>query len=174
MRRACGLNLMNWYLHRDAQTDVVVKYIQHRQEWLCFLLFLTDLEVSGCGLKILYQVGGVLYKDPIVNNWHTFILTMSTRLWYATALNYLPTPTLTHHFAHSETLVLTLDWGRGVWAVCLLTWPEAMRFYGNERNCQHKKGIRLPKDWFGSTTWPLVYCFRTPIWPRDVMQISSL
>lgn len=85
-----------------------------------------------------------------------------------------PIPTLTQHFVHSETLMLTLDWGRGGWAVCLLTWPEAMRFYGNKRNCQHKKEIRLPKDWFGSPTWPLVYFFRTPIWPRDVMQISSL
>ena len=30
--------------------------------------------------------------------------------------------------------------------------------------------------WFTNmaATWPLFYCFRTPILPRDVMQISSL
>ena len=33
----------------------------------------------------------------------------------------------------------------------------------DKRNCLHKKRVALPEDWFGTLTWPLFYCFRTPI-----------
>ena len=46
-----------------------------------------------------------------------------------------------------------------------LTWPASMQIYWNKRKRLHKKGTQLPKDWFGTPTWPPFYCCGTPIWP---------
>ena len=46
-----------------------------------------------------------------------------------------------------------------------LTWPASMQIYWNKRKRLHKKGTQLPKDWFGTPTWPPYYCCGTPIWP---------
>ena len=45
-----------------------------------------------------------------------------------------------------------------------LTWPTSMQIYWNKRKRLHKKRLQLPKDWFGTPTWPLFHCFGTPIW----------
>ena len=45
-----------------------------------------------------------------------------------------------------------------------LTWPASMQIYWDKRKCLHKKRVQLPKDWFGTPTWPPFYCFGTPIW----------
>ena len=37
--------------------------------------------------------------------------------------------------------------------------------FWNKRKRLHKKWVRLPKDWFGTPTWPPFHCFGTPIWP---------
>ena len=41
-----------------------------------------------------------------------------------------------------------------------------MQIYWNKRKRLHKKRVQLPQDWFGTPTWPLFYCFETPIWPQ--------
>ena len=46
-----------------------------------------------------------------------------------------------------------------------LTWPASMQIYWNKRKRLHKKRVQLPKDWFGTPTWPLFHCLGTPIWP---------
>ena len=46
-----------------------------------------------------------------------------------------------------------------------LTWPAFMQIYWNKRKRLHKKGVQLPQDWFGTSTWPPFNCFGTPIWP---------
>ena len=46
-----------------------------------------------------------------------------------------------------------------------LTCPGSMQIYWNKRKRLHKKRVQLPKDWFGTPTWPLFHCFGTPIWP---------
>ena len=46
-----------------------------------------------------------------------------------------------------------------------LTWPASMQIYWDKRKCLHKKRVQLPKDWFGTPTWPPFYCFGAPIWP---------
>ena len=46
-----------------------------------------------------------------------------------------------------------------------LTWPASMQIYWNKINRWHKKRVQLPKDWFGTPTWPPFHCFGTPIWP---------
>jgi len=45
-----------------------------------------------------------------------------------------------------------------------LTWPAAMQIYWNKRKCLHKKRVQVPRDWFGTPTWPPFHCFGTPIW----------
>ena len=48
-----------------------------------------------------------------------------------------------------------------------LTWLPSMQIYWNKRKGLHKKRLQLPKDWFGTPTWPPFHCFGTPIWrPR--------
>ena len=56
-----------------------------------------------------------------------------------------------------------------------LTWPASMKIYGNKRKRLQKKRVQLPRDWFGTPTWPTVYCFGTPIWPpwRHVKTLYS-
>ena len=49
--------------------------------------------------------------------------------------------------------------------VFLLTWPASMQIDWNKRMCLHKKRVQLPKDWFGTPTWPPFHCFGTPICP---------
>ena len=34
-----------------------------------------------------------------------------------------------------------------------------------QKNCLHKKRVQLPKDWFGTPTWPPFHWFGTSIWP---------
>ena len=46
-----------------------------------------------------------------------------------------------------------------------VTWLASMQIYWNKRNHLHKKTVQLPKDWFGTPTWPPFHCFGTPIWP---------
>ena len=46
-----------------------------------------------------------------------------------------------------------------------LTWPASMQIYWNKRKRLHKKRVQLPKDPFGTPTWPPFHCFGTPIWP---------
>ena len=46
-----------------------------------------------------------------------------------------------------------------------LTWPVSMQIYWNKRKRLHKKRVQLPKDWFGTPTWPPFHCFGAPIWP---------
>ena len=46
-----------------------------------------------------------------------------------------------------------------------LTWPGAKQTYWNKIKDLHKKRVQLPRDWFGTPTWPPFYCFGTPIWP---------
>ena len=36
----------------------------------------------------------------------------------------------------------------------LLTWSASMQIYWNKRKRLHKKRVRLPRDWFGTPTWP--------------------
>ena len=43
-----------------------------------------------------------------------------------------------------------------------LTWPPSMQIYWNKRKGLHKKRVKLPKDWFGTTTWP-------PFQPRFIV-----
>ena len=46
-----------------------------------------------------------------------------------------------------------------------LTWPASMQIYWNKRERLHKKRVKLPRDWFGTPTWPPFHCFGTPTWP---------
>ena len=39
------------------------------------------------------------------------------------------------------------------------------KFFWNKRKRLHKKSVQIPKNLFGTPTWPPFYCFRTPIWP---------
>ena len=34
----------------------------------------------------------------------------------------------------------------------------------NKKKCLYKKRVELSQDWFGTPTWLLFHCFRTPIW----------
>ena len=52
----------------------------------------------------------------------------------------------------------------GLHRVFSFTWPASMQIYWNKRKGLHKKRVQLPKDWFGTPTWPLFHCFGTPIW----------
>ena len=42
------------------------------------------------------------------------------------------------------------------------TWPASMQFHWNKRKRLLKKRVQLPKDWFGTPTWPPFNCFGTP------------
>ena len=46
-----------------------------------------------------------------------------------------------------------------------LTWPASMQIYWNKRKRLHKNWVHLPRDWFGTPTWPPFYCLGIPIWP---------
>ena len=46
-----------------------------------------------------------------------------------------------------------------------LTWPASMQIYWNKKKRLHKKRVQLPKDPFGTPTWPPFHCFGTPKWP---------
>ena len=46
-----------------------------------------------------------------------------------------------------------------------LMWPECMQIYYNRRKRLNNKKVQLPKDWFGTPTWPLFHCLGTPILP---------
>ena len=39
------------------------------------------------------------------------------------------------------------------------------KFIGTKESICIKKRVQLPQDWFETPTWPLFYCFGTPIWP---------
>ena len=45
-----------------------------------------------------------------------------------------------------------------------LMWRASVQIYWNKRKRLHKKGVQLPKDWFGTPTWPPFLCFGTPTW----------
>ena len=40
------------------------------------------------------------------------------------------------------------------YSVFSLTWPASMQTYWNKRKRLHKKRVHLPRDWFGTPTWP--------------------
>ena len=42
-----------------------------------------------------------------------------------------------------------------------------------KRKRLHKKGIQIPKDWFGTPTWPSFHCFGTSIW-REWRHVKTL
>ena len=50
-----------------------------------------------------------------------------------------------------------------------LTCPGSMQIYWNKRKRLHKKRVQLPRDWFGSPTWPLFHCLGHQYGRRDVM-----
>ena len=52
-----------------------------------------------------------------------------------------------------------------LYRVFSLTWPASMQIYWNKRKRLHKKRVQIPQDWFGTSTWPPLHCFGTPIWP---------
>ena len=52
-----------------------------------------------------------------------------------------------------------------VYSVFSPTWPASMQIYWNKRKRLHEKGVQLPKDLFGTQTWPPFHCFGTQIWP---------
>ena len=71
---------------------------------------------------------------------------------------------------------LTLGWNRGFYYRAFsLTWSASVQIYRNKRKRLHKKRVQLPKDWFGTQTWPPFFCFGTPIWPpwRHVKTLYS-
>ena len=51
-----------------------------------------------------------------------------------------------------------------IYRAFLLTWPESMLIYWNKRKHLHEKRVQLPKDFLGTPTWTLFYCFGIPIW----------
>ena len=51
---------------------------------------------------------------------------------------------------YGRALIPTYTWNR----VFSLTWPASMQIYWNKRKRLHKKRVQLPKDWFGTPTWP--------------------
>ena len=60
------------------------------------------------------------------------------------------------------------------WIICSyrafsLTCPGSMQIYWNKRKRLHKKRVQLPRDWFGSPTWPLFHCLGHQYGRRDVM-----
>ena len=57
------------------------------------------------------------------------------------------------------------NWPIEGYRVFSLTWPASMQIYWDKRKSLHKKRVQLPKDWFGTPTWPPFHCFETPIWP---------
>ena len=46
-----------------------------------------------------------------------------------------------------------------------LTWPASLQICWDKRELVRAKRIQLPRERFGTATWPLFHCFRTPIWP---------
>ena len=42
---------------------------------------------------------------------------------------------------------------------------RSMQICWNKRKCLDKKRVKIPQDWFGTSTWPPFYCFGIPIWP---------
>ena len=40
-----------------------------------------------------------------------------------------------------------------------------MQIYRNKRKRLFKKRVQLPRDWFGTSTWPPFHCFGTQLWP---------
>ena len=62
-----------------------------------------------------------------------------------------------------------------IYRVFSLTWQTPMQIYWNKRKPLHKKRVQLPKDSFGTPTWPPFHCFGIPIWPpsRHVKTLYS-
>ena len=45
-----------------------------------------------------------------------------------------------------------------------VTRSASMQIYWNKKKYLHKKRVQLPRDLFGTPTWPPFHCFGTPIW----------
>ena len=46
----------------------------------------------------------------------------------------------------------------GLYRVFSLTWSASMQIYWNKRRRLHKKKFKLPRDLFGTPTWPPFHC----------------
>ena len=55
-----------------------------------------------------------------------------------------------------------------------LTWPASMQIYWDKRKHLHKKRVQLPKDFFGTPTWPPFHCFGHQYGRLDVMWKRSI
>ena len=47
---------------------------------------------------------------------------------------------------------------RKYYRVFSLTWSASMQIYWIKRKRLHKKRVQLPRDWFGTPTWPPLHC----------------